>query len=318
MIPENKDMFTRCGLARWHNWGYLGQGVKIAVIDQECQSSEAMKGQVKFPLGECATGGHGTRVMLMLNQTAPEAEIHGFSYLGASDTEREKIVDYIIHNGYDLINISLSVNNSKNEPLELLKNINIPVIAASGNGGKENFLKYPASADWTIAVGAFNETLNQVASYSNGGDALDCVGYGGAYHLNGKGNAVDFSGTSCAAPFVTGMLACWLSYCKEIGYQPSREDVRAFIAGHCLDYEDLGRDRQSGHGLFVLPNELMPTKVVMRLGVKEAVVNGRKVLLDVAPFTKNDRTMVPIRFVAEALGYGVNYNEKDQTVVITG
>lgn len=316
MIPENKDMFIRCGLARWYNWGYKGQGVKIAIIDQECQSDETMKDWAEFPLGECKTGGHGVRVAKVLHEVAPKAEIHCFTYLGADDSQRKKIVDYVIRNGYDLINISLSVNNSKNEPLELLKNTSIPVIAASGNDGKENFLKYPASADWTIAVGAFNDTLNQVATYSNGGDALDCLGYGGVYHLNTKGKAVEFTGTSCAAPFITGMVACWLSYCKEIGYKPTRKEVRNFITSHCLDCEEEGKDRRSGHGLFIFPNRLKPVKIIMRLGEKTATVNGKEVQLDVAPFTKNDRTMVPIRFISEAFGARVDYTPKEQRVEI--
>ena len=296
--------------------GYQGQGVKIAVIDQECQSDETMKDWAKFPLGECKTGGHGVRVAKALHEIAPKAEIHCFTYFGADDNQRRKIVDYVIRHGYDLINISLSVNNSRNEPLELLKNTNIPIIAASGNGGKENFLKYPASSDWTIAVGAFNETLNQVAAYSNGGDMLDCVGYGGVYHLNTKGKAVEFTGTSCAAPFITGMVACWLSYCEEIGYNPNREEVKIFISSHCLDYEEDGKDRRSGHGLFILPSKLEPVKIEMKIGSKVATVNGKEVQLDVAPFTKNDRTMVPIRFVAESFGAKVDYTPKGQRVEI--
>ena len=47
-----------------------------------------------------------------------------------------------------------------------------------------------------------------------------------------------------------------------------------------------------------------------------ATVNGKQVQLDVAPFTKNDRTMVPIRFVAEALGANVDYIPKEQIVEI--
>lgn len=317
MIAENKDMFTRCGLARWHNWGYQGQGVRIAVIDQECQSDETMKDYASFPLGESKTGGHGVRVPKALHEVAPGAKIDCFTYLGVDDNQRRKIVDYVIRNDYDLINISLAVNNSRNEPLELLKNTNIPVIAASGNDGKENFLKYPASSDWTIAVGAFSENLNQVAGYSNGGDRLDCLGYGGVYHMNTKGKAVEFTGTSCAAPFITGMIACWLSYCKEIAYRPNRSEVRDFIVSHCLDCEEVGKDRRSGHGLFILPNELMPTKIIMRLGAKEVTINDRKMLLDVAPFTKKDRTMVPLRAIAEMFGARVDYNAKDQTITIT-
>lgn len=46
------------------------------------------------------------------------------------------------------------------------------------------------------------------------------------------------------------------------------------------------------------------------------IVNGREVKSDVAPFTKNGRTMVPIRLVSEALGANVEWNEDFQTVYI--
>ena len=37
---------------------------------------------------------------------------------------------------------------------------------------------------------------------------------------------------------------------------------------------------------------------------------------DQKPIIQNERTLVPIRFVAEALGYDVDWNEKDNTAVI--
>ena len=37
---------------------------------------------------------------------------------------------------------------------------------------------------------------------------------------------------------------------------------------------------------------------------------------DQKPIIQNERTLVPIRFVAEALGYDVDWNEQDNTAVI--
>ncbi|MCI8336673.1 MAG: copper amine oxidase N-terminal domain-containing protein [Peptococcaceae bacterium] len=101
-----------------------------------------------------------------------------------------------------------------------------------------------------------------------------------------------------------------------ITYRPTREEVKNFIASHCLDCEEEGKDRRSGHGLFILPNQPEPVKITMKIGEKTATVNGKQMQLDVAPFTKNDRTMVPIRFVAEALGANVDYIPKEQRVEI--
>lgn len=54
----------------------------------------------------------------------------------------------------------------------------------------------------------------------------------------------------------------------------------------------------------------------LQLGSKKMTVNGTEKTLDVAPFTYNSRTMVPIRFVSEYLGATVDWDEKTKTVTI--
>ena len=316
MILENQAEFTRCKITRWHNWGYEGQGVKVAVIDTDCKDDGTMSDWCCFPLGQASEGGHGISVAKVLHEVAPKAEIHLFSYLDGDDKKRAEIIDYVIGNDYDLVNVSLSVNDGKNEPIRLLEHGDLPVVAASGNGGNENRLCFPASADWTIAVGALQQSIDKVAPFSNGGENLDCLGYSFINYLNSKGKSVSFSGTSCAAPFVTGMIALWMSWCKMIGYQPGREAVKQFVRKHCIDYGAEGKDKASGYGLLVLPGKLTPAKITMEIGSKTAIVNGKEVQIDVAPYVKQDRTMVPLRFVAEALGAEVNYIPKGQKIEI--
>ena len=45
-------------------------------------------------------------------------------------------------------------------------------------------------------------------------------------------------------------------------------------------------------------------------------VNGTQVFPDTDPVIVSDRTMVPIRVIAEAMGYGVGWNEETETVEI--
>jgi len=58
-----------------------------------------------------------------------------------------------------------------------------------------------------------------------------------------------------------------------------------------------------------------PTLVVLEftVGSNTFTVNDETVEMDVAPFVKNGRVMVPIRFLAEALGYTVDYDFSDPT-----
>lgn len=48
-------------------------------------------------------------------------------------------------------------------------------------------------------------------------------------------------------------------------------------------------------------------QVLLKLNNAIAVKNGNTVLLDVKPYLKNNRVMVPLRFIAETFGYDVNY-----------
>jgi hypothetical protein len=56
--------------------------------------------------------------------------------------------------------------------------------------------------------------------------------------------------------------------------------------------------------------------ITLTINSKQAAVNGRKTLLDVAPQLMNDSTYIPVRFVGEALGAAVNWNEERMTVEI--
>lgn len=47
-------------------------------------------------------------------------------------------------------------------------------------------------------------------------------------------------------------------------------------------------------------------------------MNGKELLMDVVPFLKDSRTFVPVRFVSEALGYNVDWNDKTKEVTIYG
>lgn len=52
------------------------------------------------------------------------------------------------------------------------------------------------------------------------------------------------------------------------------------------------------------------------IGQSKAYVNGVEKALTVAPFIYNDYTLVPVRFIAEATGYIVKWDEKNNRVII--
>lgn len=57
-------------------------------------------------------------------------------------------------------------------------------------------------------------------------------------------------------------------------------------------------------------------KIELIIGKREITVNGKTEKLDAAPFIEDSRTLVPVRFISEALGAKVTYDEKTKTVTI--
>jgi Copper amine oxidase N-terminal domain len=58
--------------------------------------------------------------------------------------------------------------------------------------------------------------------------------------------------------------------------------------------------------------------VSLVIGSTHATVDGQPQILDVAPFIVGATTFVPLRFISQALGAAVNWNNATSTVTITG
>ncbi len=56
--------------------------------------------------------------------------------------------------------------------------------------------------------------------------------------------------------------------------------------------------------------------VSLTIGSTQAILNGQRQYLDVAPFIVGATTYVPLRFIAQSLGASVNYNDSTQVVSI--
>lgn len=56
--------------------------------------------------------------------------------------------------------------------------------------------------------------------------------------------------------------------------------------------------------------------IVLTIDSKDILINGFKASMDVAPFIKDNRTFVPVRFVAEAMDMRVTWDDKNRQVII--
>lgn len=59
-------------------------------------------------------------------------------------------------------------------------------------------------------------------------------------------------------------------------------------------------------------------EVLLHLNQHAALVNQQKISLDVAPIVLNGRTLVPLRFISETLGFKVDWIEETNSVSISG
>ncbi|GAW32836.1 copper amine oxidase N-terminal domain-containing protein [Carboxydocella sp. JDF658] len=63
----------------------------------------------------------------------------------------------------------------------------------------------------------------------------------------------------------------------------------------------------------IIKNE---TVVVFTLGSKKYLINNQEKNMDVVPFIINNRTVLPVRYICEAFGHEVEWNENSYTVWI--
>jgi thermitase len=119
-------------------------------------------------------------------------------------------IQYAAQAGAKIINMSLGFPSDCGCSETIARAINYAfdrgslLIAASGNDGDKQRISYPASSTRVMSVGA-SDHLDQEADFSNRGSYLDIVAPGeDIYSLKSGGGYDTGSGTSAAAPFVSG------------------------------------------------------------------------------------------------------------------
>ncbi|GEM_PF-1274699 len=246
---------------------------------------------------------HNTNVCGVVRELTKDAKIITFPFF--NNDAQEKIIEWIIDNQAKIAVVSLSATLTRPsaEAFKQLEATDIPILCASGN----NYNDKPNSTavlTWTIACGSYEDYHDRVPAYSNGG--VDIVAFSNIYIYTGKDSFGKnryklFNGTSCATPFAGSAL--WL-YMSRMNVKLNRQEVFDFIKNNTLDILEKGHDAKSGYGLFILPEK---TKVNLFIGSDKYLIDGVTYRMDTAPVLKSKRTFVPIRFVAEALGFKVTW-----------
>lgn len=222
--------------------------------------------------------GHGTHVAGIIgakhNDTgidgvAPDTQIYAIKAFDSSGTAYASTViealDWAINQKMDIINMSIGFQEAVPALENMLKTAEskgILLVAASGNDGvtdktKDN-VDFPARYSSVIAVSAVDSNKKRanfnangelgvgVDAWSSTGNTVDVAAPGYNIVSTYPNNQFAYmSGTSMAAPFVTGLLALL----KEAYPNASAKELRQILIDNAIDIGTTGKDVEFGYGL---------------------------------------------------------------------
>jgi subtilisin len=244
-----------------------GEGVTVAVIDSGVSPHSALKDVVvdyrNFSSDSDVydTLGHGTHVAGVIGARsglakgiAPGAKLISMKVLGHSGMgSNEAVATAITHAGeakVDLVCMSLGCARPDARVHDAIRNITskgVIVVCAAGNDG--GAVNYPAAFTETIAVGAVDKDGN-VCQFSSRGKEIVVAAPGQDITSTWLADGyATISGTSMAAPFVTGVLTLWVSDAKKTGQKVSGAAAVKALSETCRDVGQQGRDPEYGWGL---------------------------------------------------------------------
>lgn len=252
-----------------------GEGVKVAVLDTGISRShpdlkDNIKGgynaidPTKVPEDQNGHGSHVAGIIAAFNNSfgvvgvAPKASLYAVQVLGASGwgycSDIIEGLTWIINNHMQVANMSYGGSepcSGEIDALDSAYNAGITLVAAAGNnsGGE---VDWPAKHDKVIAVTAIN-SQGAFASFSSKGTEVDLTAPGVSIPSTyKKGGYQTLSGTSMAAPHVSGVAALVLQ--KNPNFAPAQIKARLESTAECLT--NLGvcttngtQNELQGHGL---------------------------------------------------------------------
>ena len=310
-----------------------GSGVMVAILDSGILPHQLFDDVyiVHIDLAgggvEGAGAGHGTAVASIISGSggvAPNAELFVVRVLddagaGHSFHAAEGVVQ-AVDQGVKIINMSLGLY----QDTALIRNAvryaherGVLMVASAGNDAYLG-LPYPAAYPEVISVTAIDATHKQ-AIFPNQSDQIDFAAPGvGILAAQDETGTTFFTGTSAAAPFVSGTLAALVSADPE---RSSKETVD-LLRRHLNDAGAIGEDQVYGGGIMdwdrirernqpgradvslaaiylqpdATPGTMMPIEVVVQnRGTKWLAASSLEVLIGEAD---------PVQFTIESMGPG--------------
>lgn len=254
-----------------HASGNKGAGVKVGIIDSGIDHTHPelaahYAGGWDFVNNDSDPQddyGHGTKVAGIVGAAddgagivgvAPEADLHAYKVFDAAGHGRYSDIiaalSRAVLDGIDVVNMSFGSQQDPGQTFQAACDnaaaAGLLLVSSAGNfgtfDGSGDTIAYPAHYSSVLAVGATVDTDDQRAFFSSTGAALDLMAPGfEIYTTDLFGGYVYETGTSMAAPYVTGTAALFL--------HNGVPDVRMALTSTAIDLGPVGFDTQYGYGL---------------------------------------------------------------------
>ena len=260
-VPFENQALEWLGVPKEHeDWG---QGVKIAILDtgiaehfilgDKSIERKILVESTENPDSEY--NGHGTAIASILIGEdglgiAPAADLISIQVmdsdgLGDSFTLAEGIIE-AVDSGASVISMSLGsygYTRVLDDAVSYALSKGVALVASAGNDGA-NVVPYPAQFQGVIGVGAIDAD-SQRAEFSNYSPSVDIAAPGvGVFAAWGDEEWISFSGTSAAAPYVSGSIAATLSLNPSLDPQEAAD----LLFQYADDGGAPGLDVETGNG----------------------------------------------------------------------
>ncbi len=213
-----------------------GENVSIAILDSGVDSNrkEFNNTNLKF-LNDCTDLiGHGTAVTAIISRMVPKANLYCYSLFDNTGnvTTNELVAalhQVVSYQHFDIIHLSCGVVSIENinNLYDVCKNITDTgtlIIAAFDNEGQ---VSYPAAFDNVIGVDWCKYCTGTMDYYILENSIVNVMGTGSLQRLPWLNNSFRYvSGSSFAAPYITGIVAKMLS--AGIGYNNIWENLKKY------------------------------------------------------------------------------------------
>ncbi|GEQ72142.1 hypothetical protein JCM33374_g5828 [Metschnikowia sp. JCM 33374] len=233
LSQENRDRTKN--RAYYYDDGAQGENVNVYVIDTGIQyqneefGNRAQIGKDFTKEGEDDLNGHGTHVAGIVGSAtygvAKKVNLIAVKTLDKSGhgslSSIMAAIEFAVNhrkkaNRPGIANLSLGAmaNSLLNRVIDSAAQTGLVIVVAAGNQNTNACEMSPASAKRAITVGAVDDTTSNIAEFSNWGPCVDIFTTGveiASIDVGNSKKSQKLSGTSMAAPIVSGLVANLLS-----------------------------------------------------------------------------------------------------------